>query len=93
MPGSLLSEAYFIQEDEEKQTTSDYSEVVNKLLDNVSLERDLSYGFRVEDAEKVFNAFETHCQDRNEFGYDVGLEYLLLDLYKELTGGCHASDH
>lgn len=89
MPGSLLSEAYFIQEDEEKQATSPYGEVVNQLLDNVSLERDLSYGFRVEDSEKVFNAFETHCQDRNEFGYDVGLEYLLLDLYKELTGGYH----
>ena len=93
MPGSLLANAYFIPLNKEKQTTSDYSEVVNKLLDNVSLERDLSYGFSVEDAEKVFGVFETHCQDRNEFGYDVGLEYLLLDLYKELTGGCHASDH
>ena len=89
MPGNLLANAYFIPLDEEKQTTSDYSEVVNKLLDNVSLERDLSYGFSIEDAEKVFNVFEIHCQDRNEFGYDVGLEYLLLDLYKELTGGCH----
>ena len=62
MPGSLLANAYFIPLSEEKQTTSDYSEVVNKLLDNVSLERDLSYGFCSEDAEKVFGVFETHCQ-------------------------------
>lgn len=84
MPGSLLTNAYFIEEDEE-QTTSPYGEVVNKLLDNVSLERDLSYGFCSEDAEKVFNVFELHCQSRNEFGYDYELEDLLLTLYKELT--------
>ena len=87
MPGNLLANAYFIQEDEEKQTTSDYSEVVNKLLDNVSLERDLSYGFSAKDAEKVFNAFEAHCQDCNEFGYDYELEGLLLTLYQQLTKG------
>lgn len=87
MPGSLLSEAYFIEIDEDKQTTSPYGEVVNKLLDNVSLERDLSYGFYSEDAEKVFNVFELHTQSRNEFGYDYELEDLLLTLYKELTKG------
>ena len=87
MPGSLLANAYFIPLNEEKHTTSDYSEVVNQLLDNVSLERQLSYGFCSEDAEKVFSVFEAHCQDRNEFGYDYELEDLLLTLYKELTKG------
>lgn len=87
MPGSLLANAYFIPLDEEKQTTSDYAEVVNKLLDNISLERELSYGFSIEDAEKVFNVFELHCQSRNEFGYDYELEDLLLNLYQELTKG------
>ena len=87
MPGNLLANAYFIPLSEEKKTTFDYSEVVNKLLDNVSLERDLSYGFSVEDAEKVFDVFEIHCQDRNEFGYDYELEGLLLTLYQQLTKG------
>lgn len=87
MPGNLLANAYFIPLYEDKQTTSPYGEVVNQLLDNVSLERDLSYGFRVEDSEKVFNVFELHCQSRNEFGYDYELEDLLLTLYQQLTKG------